>query len=329
MRTSMPNSRVTLYIPGLAAVLLRAGADHRPLLEKFFSRAESRQVSNEVAILAECFGLNAESLAIAPLERFADVGRRDEGCWWRADPVHLTADRDQLVMLPQAALAVTGDEARKLAETFNQSYGAEGFVLETPQPDRWYLRVPVDWHCRSWNPMLVKGQAVAEFMPSGADENPVRKLMTEIQMLLHEHPVNQAREAAGQPTINSLWLWGGGRLSAQVEHALVRITTSLPLVRGLARLAGQIGESWPADFSAPSVAGDWLIALSIQDFDGDASRLESGLLAPLWRALLRGRIQQIRFYPGGDHLYELTRRSARRFWRRARPMSERLREPNE
>ena len=38
----------------------------------------------------------------------------------------------------------------------------------------------------------------------------MRRLMTELQMLLHEHPVNEARAARGVPTVNAVWLWGGG-----------------------------------------------------------------------------------------------------------------------
>ncbi len=33
-------------------------------------------------------------------------------------------------------------------------------------------------------------------------------------MLLHDHPVNEARERRGEPPINAVWLWGGGRLAA-------------------------------------------------------------------------------------------------------------------
>jgi hypothetical protein len=37
-----------------------------------------------------------------------------------------------------------------------------------------------------------------------------RSQLNELQMLLHEHPVNLAREARGDLPVNSVWLWGGG-----------------------------------------------------------------------------------------------------------------------
>ncbi|MFY1004846.1 hypothetical protein ACNF5F_25790, partial [Escherichia coli] len=38
----------------------------------------------------------------------------------------------------------------------------------------------------------------------------VRRLQSEVQMLLHTHPVNGTREAEGAPPVNSFWLSGCG-----------------------------------------------------------------------------------------------------------------------
>ena len=38
-------------------------------------------------------------------------------------------------------------------------------------------------------------------------------------MLLHAHPVNEAREARGEPAVNSLWLWGAGPRAAPGRRA--------------------------------------------------------------------------------------------------------------
>ncbi len=54
------------------------------------------------------------------------------------------------------------------------------------------------------------GRDIEPLMPQGDDALRFRSLLNELQMLLFEHPVNQAREARGELPINSLWLWGGG-----------------------------------------------------------------------------------------------------------------------
>ena len=325
----MRESRLLLYLPDLAGAMRAAGKRRFPVMEKFLARAARRPVTGGSALLAECFGMPSEDLPVAALEWLGLAGVCNQGHWWRADPVHLLVDRDQVAMLPRHTLGVTPEEARALATSINACYADDHMVVETPRPDAWYLRVPQDWHCRTWDPARVEDWAITEFMPSGAEAEPVRKLMTEIQMLLHTHPVNQAREAMGQPAINSVWIWGGGPLPDRAARAPARIVASLPLARGLAQLAGQTSEPWPADFDAPAVKGEWLVALSVHDFDADLARLERELMAPLWRALLRGRVREIRFYPGGNTAYDLKPLAARRFWRRARPLAEQLGGPDD
>ena len=63
-------------------------------------------------------------------------------------------------------------------------------------------------------------------------------LLNEAQMLLHAHPVNEAREARGELAINSLRLWGAGRAPGSAHCRWQSVTADDPAVRGAARLAG-------------------------------------------------------------------------------------------
>lgn len=313
----MRDSRIILFVPDLAAAVRDATAVQFSVLEKFLSRAICRPVVDGITVLAERFGVPPEQLPVAPLEWLGFTGARDGNFWWRVDPVHLLVDRDQVVMLPRSALEVTQEEALALAATFNECYAADKFVLETPQPDTWYLRVPAAWRCRTWDPASVEGSAVTEFMPAGPDGHSLTKLMNEIQMLFFEHPVNRSREQAGKPVINSLWLWGGGVMPEQVARAPARIISNLPLVRGLATVAGRSCESW-SDRPKPDLNGeDVLIGYSARHFDGG---LEARLLRPCWNALMSGQSRVLECFPGRQHLYTLTRWDALRFWRRRRPL---------
>ena len=68
--------------------------------------------------------------------------------------------------------------------------------------------------CSTQPPDAVVGHDVHDFMPSGRDGARIRSLMNEIQMLLHEHPVNLRRERARQLPVNGWWLWGFGEAAA-------------------------------------------------------------------------------------------------------------------
>jgi hypothetical protein len=46
-------------------------------------------------------------------------------------------------------------------------------------------------------------------------------------MLLHTHPINEAREAAGLPTVNSFWLSGCGRLATAAAPGAVPVDDRL------------------------------------------------------------------------------------------------------
>jgi hypothetical protein len=58
----------------------------------------------------------------------------------------------------------------------------------------------------------VIGQNVKAWMPIGTAARPLQRLQSEMQMLLYNHPVNDARDARRQITVNSFWLHGVGTL---------------------------------------------------------------------------------------------------------------------
>ena len=63
-----------------------------------------------------------------------------------------------------------------------------------------------------------------------------KRWLNEVQMFLHAHPVNQAREAKGLSPVNSLWLGGGGCASKH-EAEFSGVWSNQPLAIGLARSA--------------------------------------------------------------------------------------------
>jgi len=50
------------------------------------------------------------------------------------------------------------------------------------------------------------GRNVDVWQPPAEQSKSIRRLQNEMQMLLYTHPLNEAREARGLPTVNSFWL---------------------------------------------------------------------------------------------------------------------------
>ena len=111
--------QLTLFLPDLVTASASASISRMPALETLLARADARGApqQGDLGVLAEIFRLPLDSLTVAPFTRLADTGKRDDGVYFRADPAHLAADRDQLVMLPQSLLQVQPQEASALAET--------------------------------------------------------------------------------------------------------------------------------------------------------------------------------------------------------------------
>ena len=103
-----------------------------------------------------------------------------------------------------AHVAPAPDEARELVAALNTPFAQDGLVFRAPRPARWYLgldRVPA-LVTRALPD--VAGKDIDRYLPTGDDRLRWHHVLNEIQMLLHAHPVNQAREALNQPAINSV-----------------------------------------------------------------------------------------------------------------------------
>jgi hypothetical protein len=138
--------------------------------------------------------------------------------------------------------------------------------------------------------------------------------MNETQMLFHTHAVNTSREAAGQPAINSLWCWGGGKLAAQTGQAPGRIVTDLPLVRGLAISASR-------NIVEPAIGMEYqegdLIALAADDL----LALDRDRFAPLFAQVKSGDLVGLDIHLEGLGDFALDPAAARRFWRFPKPLA--------
>jgi len=92
-------------------------------------------------------------------------------------------------------------------------------------------------------PMELIGEGIREFMPQGEEFKELVYLMTQAQIILHNHPYNRNRQRQGQDTVNSVWLWGNGQrrtlppFSEAFKKNAALVTSSL-LFKGMGKSAG-------------------------------------------------------------------------------------------
>jgi hypothetical protein len=271
----------------------------------------------------------ADGIAPGPLSRLADTGLRDGEWWARADPVHLAPVRDHLRLF--AVDALTMDESQALAEACSALLEQHGLTLDAPTPERWYLRSPHALDFAARDTARLAGRDLFPFLPTGPDGAFVRRLLTELQMSLHDHPVNRARERAGRLHVNSVWLWGGGTLDEPVSARVAATAGGLPslssddaVLRGLWRLAGADVAPLPGPLDAVTsrviATRAFENVASVADAAGCVERLQNvdaEWLQPALAGLRSNAIERVRLAPGRG-IWSLHRRGLMRWWRRAK-----------
>lgn len=323
-----------LVVPGLFAGHTEARAPALELLLAHGRRAATAALGLE-GWLRNAFGVDAPTLPAGALTALAGGHDPESACWIRADPVHLRLARDRLIVVPDAAFGVSPEEADALVAALNRHFAG---VLELHAVDerRWCARLGESLALDAPSALECAGRD-AELTARIGGEAGKRwsRLLNEVQMLLHAQPVNQARDARGEPAINSLWLWGAGHAPQGLQAPWQSVFASDPLLFGLAKASG----AQPRRL--PGTAGEWLaqappegrhlvvldalrgpMALGqAAEYRESIDSLEKHWFAPLLGALRGGRLGMLSVHvPEAAASFETIRGDLRRFWRRRRAL---------
>ena len=126
-----------------------------------------------------------------------------------------------------------------------------GFFLQQ-WVGRWYLTRKDDWRVavRPW--CAQKHRALTSASIAGEDAQNFLKLQQTLAQFLAEHPVNQARQAAGQAPIQGFWPDGGSRRYLLKPSTLRAVMANDSYVHGWAQNAGllnfrttRVNDEWP------------------------------------------------------------------------------------
>lgn len=273
-----------------------------------------------------------EDWPVAALTYAFDAGASTDDWYLRADPVHLRADRTQLVLLDASALSLVQTEAEALADEINAHYRAEGWRLQVLHPARWYLRL--HQAPRLFTHALSAASGAVELsalLPTGDEAKWWRRRLNEVQMLLHRSAVNEAREARGELPVNSVWFWGGGRLPPAPRVAWQQLWSRDNLSEALGRHVG-IGHRAPPETAvrwleqaAPTrhlmvlEQGDALCRrFDIEDWRGYIEVFHRDWVLPLVDALRQRRLHRLTLLTERGDGYCLSPPMLRRWWRRRR-----------
>ena len=158
-----------------------------------------------------------------------------DAAWGLVTPVHWHVGRNHVVLSDPASLKLSDAESRGLFDAVRELFESEGFRIEWGAASRWYVAHDslAVLACASLDRVIARPIEPWLRPNPGAETQArlVRRLQSELQMLLYPHPINEAREQRGEPTMNSFWLSGCGRFQpSSADDPRVAETLRAPLL---------------------------------------------------------------------------------------------------
>lgn len=183
-------------------------------------------------------------------------------CHWQVRTDHVTLDDPAALQLDEAA-------SRELLAVLAPWFAGDGITLHYEQPARWLAEGAPLAGLASASLERVLHRDLRLWLPDPQRAAQLHRLQSEIQMLLYTHPLNDAREARGLPTVNAFWLHGAGALPA----AAAPVPGTKITVHGELRTPA-LQEDWPAWVQAwQALDAGPIAALAAQAARGAAVRL--------------------------------------------------------
>lgn len=286
---------LVLTLPGLRAQA--AGRDaHAPHLARLMACAGKpvHDADGLDAMLAAQYGIAHAAGTDCPLAavRLAALGVDPAAAFWlAADPVTLVAGRDD-VRLVGAVHDLAANDAATLTAMLNAHFASDGVVFVAPRPDAWFVRAAAPPALRTRPVAMVTGRMLRDLLPTGSDAGTWRRWQNEIQMLLHEHPVNAARAIDGKAPVNGIWFCEGGLSPPRGgKPTSIRTFADGGIACALARHAGRAAHNLPESLDAVlASAGDAAVTVVSLDAPLDLVRVDRAWAAPGWVALAKGRL---------------------------------------
>jgi hypothetical protein len=226
------------------------------------------------------------------------------------------------VVFDSAHFVLSPLEAQSLVDPINQYLKGSGHAIERATPSRWYLlsetlitpAVPTlqEMQRRAVGGVLTDSRIAPEW----------RRLMNELQIVLHQQPVNAERDRHGELPINGVWIHTGGAVETY-EYRVSRVITRSSHARVLGT---DLGLYWAEELTepvAPPDGGDILVfdeslavPTSYRARRTVLESMEARWFRPAFLWLRQRMISEIVIDGVDGRRFVIRRRHLYRFWRR-------------
>ena len=209
---------LTLVLPRIAGLLTHLLSDPRarqtlPGFYTFSCKARSgiSEPTDPYTAVSRVLNLPAGDAGFphAAYAQCAASGQPVTGSWLNISPVSHTSASSGLLLRQVDSSSLSENDCIQIEQLLSDN---GRFRPERGSGAIWRIDAAgySDFHAAPL--YAVADQPIALHMPSGRDATFWAAWLSEKEMLLHDHPLNQAREREGLAPVSGFWLWGCGTL---------------------------------------------------------------------------------------------------------------------
>lgn len=310
-------SEAVVVLPAAIDSLLRDKGLHR-----WLARADlvfEDQPEEILPRVLRAISVPATADSLAALRFWGQTGDRPNVWIAAADPVHIEAGLDHLRL---HCLWPAEWQDRELRLLFDELQAAledddtYGFVRIGA---RGYLRGDTPMPTALLSPANINGRDLRDCLPAEPTATNYHRLLSEIQMILHNSPINQQRVEQGKRAINSLWIWGGGTVSPGKPRDIPPLFADDAVLRGYWYSSRGATHAWQGDLDScieQSPRGFVAVIPDVAESKDEHEESLNKYLRDLRRILKNSELRQLQLVFRNGLVARIRPRQVMRFWRR-------------
>ena len=268
-----------------------------------------------LASIVDELGLPYPEQGLAALRMWGQTGDRPTVWIAAADPIYLEPRLDHLCLHALQRTGIPPADLRPLFDHLQDTLADDKRFGFARLGNCGYLRAADEISTAAVPAYVIDQREPGDFLPTGEHTVSHRNILSEIEMALHEHEVNERRLAEGKSPVNSLWLWGGGMAPEKIIRPQPPLFSDDPLLLGYWESATAVADLWPGSFAECAEASLHGFVAVTPEFDNSPDHLR-GYLEEL-RGLLRSRrVKRLVLLFRDGLRADVQRSQTIKFWRR-------------
>lgn len=233
-------NRCDVFVPGLLTPIRLADSGHPaqqvlPGLRRLLRGASVEASGSCAVVLAQ--KLKMPNLAYAAWTA-AHYEYPVNKQWFLIDPVQVRTEHNAIYLTGNRELRLDKDQAGRFCDELSALEHDERWQFFPVTTNRWLMFADTIAELKTMPVWDALGRDLRDTWPSGADARKIQRHLTEWQMWLHTHPINQQFASQQQAMIQALWLWGNAPSVTPSAFPWSLVYTDSDWCKGLAKLRG-------------------------------------------------------------------------------------------